>query len=120
LGEVHLKAIAKILLLSSCTLLIPQIANAQGKAMQCLVFASATVRSNGDSGFASATISKGGYVLTGGGCQIAMADGSPPAKPPGIYQNKPEGNNWVCRAHNGSGAPIGAFTVTAYAIGCGF
>ncbi len=115
-----MKAIAKILLLSSCVLLIPQIANAQGKAMQCLVFASATVRSNGDSGSASATISKTGYLLTGGGCQVAMADGSSPAKPPAIYQNKPEGNNWVCRAHNGSGAPIGAFTVTAYAIGCGF
>jgi prepilin-type processing-associated H-X9-DG protein len=102
--------------------LLPQVANAQGaaKGLQCLVFASATVRSNGDSGFASATISKAGYVLTGGGCQIAMADGSVPAKPPGVYQNKPEGNNWVCRAHNGSGAPIGAFTVTAYAVGCGF
>src|ERR1700691_3588345 len=115
-----MKTLSTILLLSSVVLLLPEAANAQGKAMQCLVFASGTARSSGDSGSASAAISKAGYVLTGGGCQVAMADGSSPAKPPAIYQNKPEGSNWVCRAHNGSGAPIGAFTVTAYAIGCGF
>jgi prepilin-type processing-associated H-X9-DG protein len=63
-------------------LLVPQFANAQGKAMQCLVFGSATVRSSGDSGAASATISKAGYVLTGGGCQVAMADGSVPSPSP--------------------------------------
>lgn len=116
-----MKLISKILLLSSIAIVLPGAVNAQGaaKAMQCLVFSSATVRSSGDSGTASAVISKAGYVLTGGGCQTGMADGSVAANPPAIYQNKPEGGSWVCRAHNGSGKPM-VFTITAFAVGCGF
>ena len=116
-----MKAISKILLLSSFAMLIPQLAAAQGgKAMTCAVFASATIRSNGDSAAATATVNKAGYVLTGGGCNIANPDGSIPAKPPTIYMSQPQGSNWVCRARNGSGAPIPPYGITAYAVGCGF
>jgi hypothetical protein len=116
-----LKAISKILLMSSFVLLLPQIANAQGaaKGLQCVMFQSATVRNSGDEGSASAVISKAGFVLTGGGCETATTDGHALPKPPAVYQSKPDGNRWLCRVHNGQG-PIGAFTITAYAIGCQF
>jgi hypothetical protein len=114
-----LKTIAKILLATSFVLLLPEAANAQGKGMTCAVFASATIKSAGDSASATAAVSKAGYVLTGGGCNITNADGSLPAKPPTVYQSQPQGSNWVCRARNGSGAPIPAYAITAYAVGCG-
>jgi hypothetical protein len=110
---------SKIILFSSFVFLLPGVANAQGgKGLQCVMFQSGANRSTGDEAYASATVAKAGYVLTGGGCQVLMADGKNPVKPPGIYQNKPDGNRWLCRAHNDQGA-IGNFTVTAYAVGCG-
>ncbi len=113
-----MKALSKILLLSSFVLVLPQAANAQGaKGLQCLMFPSGTNKNNGDEGIATAQISRPGFVLTGGGCEVLMADGKTPSKPPGLYQNKPDGNRWLCRVHNDQG-PIGGFTITAYAIGC--
>ncbi|HWY62319.1 MAG TPA: hypothetical protein VNW15_10510 [Rhizomicrobium sp.] len=116
-----MKTGSKILLLSSCILLLPQIVNAQGaaKGLQCVKFQSATVRNSGDEGSASAVVSTAGFVLTGGGCEMATIDGHGLPKPPAVYQSKPDGNRWLCRVHNGQG-PIGPFTITAYAIGCQF
>ena len=113
-----MKTLSKILLLGSLAIALPQAANAQGKALQCVMFQSSVNHATGDEGFASAIVNKAGYVMTGGGCQVLMADGKNPVKPPGIYQSKPDGNRWLCRAHNDQG-PIGAFTVTAYAMACG-
>jgi hypothetical protein len=96
---------------------IPVAANAQ-KGLTCAMFQSGVTRNQGDEAYASAIVSKAGYSLTGGGCQVQMADGKNPTKPPAIYQNKPDGNRWLCRAHNDQGA-IGAFTITAYAVACG-
>jgi hypothetical protein len=106
-------------LLSCFAILLPGAASAQAaKGLQCIMFQSGANRSTGDEAYASATVAKAGYVLTGGGCQVLMADGKNPVKPPVIYQNKPDGSRWLCRAHNDQG-PIGAFTVTAYAMACG-
>jgi hypothetical protein len=112
-----LKTLSKILLLASCVLLIPATANAQ-KGLSCAMFQSGVTRNQGDEAYATAAVSKAGYTLTGGGCQVQMADGKNPTKPPAIYQNRPDGNRWLCRAHNDQG-PIGAFAITAYAVGCG-
>ena len=116
-----MKVISNILLLSSFVLLLPQIANAQGaaKGLQCVKFQSATVRNSGDEGPATAVVSTAGFVLTGGGCEMATTDGHFLPKPPAVYQSKPDGNRWICRVHNGQG-PIGPFTITAFAIGCQF
>jgi hypothetical protein len=116
-----LKASSKLLLPVCFALLCPAIASAQpaGKNLQCVMFQSSVNRSVGDEAFASATVNKAGYVMTGGGCQVLMADGKNPVKPPGLYQNKPDGNRWLCRAHNDQGPTVGAFTVTAYAMACG-